>query len=59
VAIVKYPDDGELECQFSDRVLYAQLLHDASEVKVDNGKMILPKDKPKQSLVVVEASIRR
>ena len=57
--LAPHPDDGELECQFSDRVLDAQVLHDASEVKVDNGKMILPKDKPKQSLVVVEASIRR
>ena len=55
IAIEEYPETGEMECPFADRVSYAQLLHDASEVEISQGKMILPRRKPNQDLVVVEA----
>ena len=58
MALAEYPASGEVECPFADRVSYAQLLHDASEIEVVDGKMVLPAQKPNMPLVVVEAVLR-
>ena len=53
----KYPV-SPLAIDFADEVEYAQFLHDASEIRIADGALVLPKAPPRSEMPVVELFIK-
>ena len=61
--VQKYPADGKITFAAADKVAYAQLLHDASEVRftgADKNTLVfqLPTDKPPVEIPVIEIFVK-
>ena len=53
----KYPA-APLALDFAGEVEYAQFLHDASEIRIADGALVLPKDQPRSEMPVVELFVK-
>jgi alpha-L-fucosidase len=56
--LVEYPAVLPLKLDFADNVRYAQFLNDASEVRMENGALLLPTIPPCTEIPVVELYLK-
>ena len=58
VHLLAWPSDGRLKVAFSDRIDYAQLLCDASELRLADGAIRLPSSQPAGIIPVIELFLK-